>query len=83
MLKRNRLRNPKRLEDYDLSRIDDLVFYIVVKTRKGEEAFNSVKVKRDSPDSRHLLIEDGINKNGKSKYRSFEMRTRVPILFSK
>lgn len=83
LLKRNKLGNPKRLEDYDLGKIDNAVFYIVVKTQKGEETFNFVKIKRDSPDSRHLLIEDGTNKNGKPRYRSFEMKTRVPILFSK
>ena len=83
MLKRNRLGDPdkiKRLEDYDLTDIDDFVFYIVVKTRKGEEVFNSVKVRRDG---RHLLVENGKNKNGKIRYRSFEMKTRVPILFQK
>lgn len=67
-----------RLKDYDIGEINGYVFYIVVKTRKGEKTFNSVKVKRSSPDSRHLLIEDGINKKGKQRYRSFEMETRVP-----
>ncbi|MDF1498071.1 MAG: hypothetical protein P1P85_01785 [Patescibacteria group bacterium] len=80
LLRKNKLRGLKRLEDYDLSKIDDCIFYIVVKTRKGEEIFDSVKVRRNSPSSRHLLIEVGINKKRGKRYRSFEMKTRVPVL---